>query len=93
MNLDSDILLMYADFGEDVIVAGLTVRAIFSGGDIDPGGLGVASTAPSIRCRASDTPTVVHGTTIVRGSTTYTARNVSPIGPDELELRIELEQV
>lgn len=82
--------LIYAQFGEPVTIAGAPVTAIFEGGYI--AALDVQSTAPALRCRASDIATVAVGATVVRAGVTYLVRSIEPVAPDEIERRLVLER-
>ena len=90
MTFASDLAAVYAAQGEAVTVAGTAVTAFFDGGYSEV--LGVAGTGPSLRCIASTVSAAAVGDTVVRGGVTYTVRNKLPIGPDELETRLVLEQ-
>jgi hypothetical protein len=79
----------YAVLGELITVAGETVKAFFESGYAES--FDVAGTAPTVRCIAADVPTVEVGDAVVRDGTSYTVRNVIPLAPDELELRLVLE--
>lgn len=89
MNAADDLAILYADFGETVTVDGNQITAIFDGGYIEQG---VASTQPSLRCRASDLAGVAIGDTAVRGAVNYIIRRMEPLAPDELEIRLVLEK-
>lgn len=91
MTFADDLPVFYADFGETVVLNGSPITAIFDGGFVDAGGLGVAGTAPTVRCLASVAAAAVFGSTLVRGGITYLVRNKEPIAPDELEVRLFLE--
>jgi hypothetical protein len=82
--------LIYAQFGEPVTIAGSPVTAIFDGGYI--AALDVQSTAPALRCRASDIAAVAVGATVARAGVSYVVRAIEPVAPDELEKRLVLER-
>lgn len=86
----ADLSAFYADFGEPVTVAGSPLTAIYSGGYLET--LGVAGTAPFLRCIASDVVGVMPGAPVVRAGVNYTLRERQPVAPDELEVILVLER-
>lgn len=90
MDFAPSLALIYAQFGEPVLVAGFPVTAIFDGGYADA--LSVQGTLPAIRVRAADVSAVTVGASVVRGTTTYLVRVIEPVAPDELEKRLVLER-
>ena len=86
----ADIAGFYADFGEPVTVAGSPITAIYSSGYVEA--LDVATTQPTLRCRAADVAAVAVGAAVVRAGTSYTVRGKQPLPPDELETVLILER-
>jgi hypothetical protein len=72
MSFVDDLSVFYADFGEPVTVAGSPLTAIYSSGFIES--LGVTSTAPTLRVRASDVVGVARGAPVVRAGVNYTVQ-------------------
>ena len=78
------------EFGSSVKVGGETISGIM----LDPyvEALGAEGAALRLVCRTSDVTTltsVVHGTTLVIGTTSYTVRSVQPDGEGMTSLVLE----
>lgn len=84
---------MLADFGEPVVLAGASVRAIFDTQAVDPI-TGAVTLEPSVLLRAASAPAAAVGQTMVRntatGAVSYTVRQVLQEPPDGALLRLVL---
>lgn len=90
MDAADDLAIFYQHFGEAVTVRGIARTCIFDGGYVDV--LGVAATQPTLRSMAADAIADEAGDAVVRKGTTYAIRDIQPIAPDELEVRLILER-
>lgn len=90
MDVTDDLAIFYADFGESVTVRGTARTCIFDGGYVAVDG--VAANQPSLRSFATDAIADEEGDTVVRAGVIYKIRDVEPIAPDELEVRLILER-
>ena len=73
--------------GQDVTVAGVSVRAVF---DQDYGeAFGVGTSTPAITCATADVSSAVQGTAVTVGATAYTVRAVEPDGQGVTVLKLQ----
>lgn len=66
------------DFAETITVAGVDIVAVFF--DAYAETERVEGTAPGALCRTSDITAASNGSTVVRGGTSYTIKNIQPDG-------------
>ena len=88
MSFVGDLAPFYADFGETLTIAGVSVTAIFDNTTADAYGV-----APNARAalRVPAGTAVAVGNAVVRGGVTYTVAGIDYAGIDEAELLVALK--
>ena len=89
MDLVADLDALFADFGIDAVVDGVTVRALFDNGSVDAFGI-VAGTAPILLTASAGISSAAVGDAVTANSVAYTITDIQPDGTGMSRLLLDL---
>lgn len=90
MEFDNDLPILYADFGVDALILGVTVRDIFDNAYLEGFDGLIAGRQPIFRCASTAVASLAIGVTATINSTAYKVIGIEPDGVGETTLRLEV---